>query len=356
VAINVTEEMCAMVKTVLIGVLVSLFLLCASSKPARGQQVCIPQVGAVFCGWYSWGGPCLPTLPANAFGCLPDDPFQIVCYVVTNACITPKAWCPTCGKYVPGAGHPINLTTGNAYIQETDLKTAGLGGGLTLVRTWNSIIPTIASGFQSGMFGLNWRSTYEERVFQGSGEASGYMVYLRADGGLWYFNTNGTLASPTYESATLTQQGSTSWTITFEDGEQKVFSYSSGALTAVVDRNGNTTNLSYDSIGRLTTVTDPASRQLSFTYQSNTSYLVTGISSTIGFSWSYSYDSNGRLTQVTEPDQSTLSFQYNSQSLISTVLDSEGNTLESLTYDVYGRGLTSSRANGVDAVTVSYPQ
>ncbi|MGB7229666.1 MAG: RHS repeat domain-containing protein, partial [Candidatus Acidiferrales bacterium] len=114
--------------------------------------------------------------------------------------------------------------------------------------------------------------------------------------------------------------------------------------------------LSYDSIGRLTTVTDPASRQLSFTFQSNTSYLVTGISSTIGFSWSYSYDSNGRLTQATEPDQSTLSFQYNSQSLISTVLDSQGNTLESLTYDVYGRGLTSSRANGVDAVTVSYPQ
>ncbi|MGB7227573.1 MAG: DUF6531 domain-containing protein, partial [Candidatus Acidiferrales bacterium] len=217
-----------MFKTVLAGALLALLFVCAAGRPTKAQATCFPQVGAVFCGFYSWGGSCEPTLPSGAFGCLPDDPFQIVCYVVTNACITPKTWCPTCGKYVPIAGFPINLTTGNAYIQETDLRTAGLGGGLTLVRTWNSIIPTIANGFQSGMFGLNWRSTYEERVFQGSGEASGYMVYLRADGGLWYFNTNGTLAAPTYESATLTQQGSTSWTITFKDGEQRVFSYSSG--------------------------------------------------------------------------------------------------------------------------------
>ena len=33
-----------MFKTVLVGALVSLFLLCASSKPASGQQVCVPQV------------------------------------------------------------------------------------------------------------------------------------------------------------------------------------------------------------------------------------------------------------------------------------------------------------------------
>lgn len=348
-----------MVKAVLVGGVVLLLFLCIPTKRARAQQICTPQVGPVFCGWYTWGGSCLPQLPSNAFGCLPDDPFQIVCYVVTNACITPKAYCPTCGKYVPGAADPVNLTTGNVYIQETDLKTAGLGGGLTLVRTWNSIVPTIVSGFQSGMFGLNWRSTYEERVFQGSGEATGYMVYLRGDGGVWYFNTNGTLASPTYESATLAQtytNGSVTWTITFKNGEQRIFSYTSGSLIAISDRNGNTTNLAYDSAGRLSTVTDAASRQLSFTYQSTTSYLVTSISSTVGLSWSYSYDSNGRLTQATEPDQSTFSFQYNSQSLVSNVLDSQGNILESFTYDTFDRGLTASRANGVDAVSISYPQ
>jgi hypothetical protein len=40
--------------------------------------------------------------------------------------------------------------------------------------------------------------------------------------------------------------------------------------------------------------------------------------------------------------------------LISSVTDSNGKILEAHTYDNSMRGLTSSRANGVDAVTVSY--
>jgi hypothetical protein len=42
--------------------------------------------------------------------------------------------------------------------------------------------------------------------------------------------------------------------------------------------------------------------------------------------------------------------------MITTVKDSQGKILESHTYDALGRGLTSSRANGVDAVSVTYPQ
>ena len=313
----------------------------------------------VFCSSYSsyYDVSCQPPLPANATNCQIAEFDGIYCQAVVNTCANPPSFCPTCGKGQASAGSPINLTNGNTYIQESDLRVPGLGGGLTLVRTWNSTWPASASGFQSGMFGLNWRSTYEERVFPGSGEASGYIGYLRGDGGIWYFSSTGTLASPLNENATLTQNGTQSWTIKFNNGEQRVFSYTSGWLTAIVDRNGNTTNLSYDTASRLTTVADPASRHLYFTYGSSySSYLVTSITSDIGVSLSYSYDSQGRLSQATEPDQSTFSFQYNSQSLISSVTDSNGTVLESHTYDSLGRGSTSSRANGIDAVTVSYPQ
>jgi YD repeat-containing protein len=210
------------------------------------------------------------------------------------------------------------------------------------------------------MFGLYWSSTYEERIFQGSGTAANYVGYLRGDGGIWYFAPgNGvywTLAAPANQTARLTESGAQPYVLTFQNGEQRQFDYTSGSLTAIIDRNGNTTQLSYDAVGRLSTVTDPASRSLYFTYASDTSFLVTGVTSNFGISVSYSYDTQGRLTQVTEPDQSTLSFQYNSQSLISSVTDSHGTILEAHTYDGNGRGLTSSRANGVDAVTVSYSQ
>jgi YD repeat-containing protein len=74
----------------------------------------------------------------------------------------------------------------------------------------------------------------------------------------------------------------------------------------------------------------------------------------VGLSLSYAYDGQGRLTTVTKPDQTTVSFTYDSNSMITAVKDSNGKILESHTYDSSGRGLTSSKANGVDAVTVSY--
>jgi YD repeat-containing protein len=219
--------------------------------------------------------------------------------------------------------------------------------------------PTSLSGFQTGVFGPNWRSTYEERVFLGSGVYSGYMLYLRADGGLWVFSSNGStwnLAAPASAVATLTQNGTQTWTLAFLNGEQRIFSYTSGSLTSIKDRNGNTTSLSYDGSNRLITVTDAASRTLTFTYGSSFSnLLVTSLTSSVGVSLSYSYDSQGRLSLVTEPDQTTLTFTYNNQSLITAVTDSQGKTLESHTYDSKNRGLTSSRAGGVDAVTITYP-
>jgi YD repeat-containing protein len=188
-------------------------------------------------------------------------------------------------------------------------------------------------------------------------------VYTRADGGFWVFGPyNGSqwpIASPANQNATLalTNNG-TQWTLTFQNGEKKVFTYATGLLAQIIDRNGNTTQLSYDTGGtRLVTVTDPASRHLNFTYASPYSNrLITGVSSDVGLTLSYAYDSQGRLTQVTKPDLTTVSFTYNSQSLITSVTDSYGKVLESHTYDSAGRGLSSSRANGVEALTIAYPQ
>ena len=265
-------------------------------------------------------------------------------------------WCPKCNNH---AGEPINLTNGNTYIEETDVRVLGLGGGLALDRVWNSMWPTVLINFQTGMFGLNWRSTYEERVFAGSGAYSGYMLYLRADGGLWIFSWTGStwqLSAPASVAATLTQNGTQTWTLAFQNGEQRIFNYSSGSLSSIKDRNGNTTQLSYDGTNRLVTVTDPVSRTLTFTYGSSFPNLVTGVTSSVGISLAYSYDSQQRLTEVTKPDLTTISFTYNAQSLITAVTDFQGKVLESHTYDANGRGLTSSRANGVEAVTITYPQ
>jgi YD repeat-containing protein len=62
------------------------------------------------------------------------------------------------------------------------------------------------------------------------------------------------------------------------------------------------------------------------------------------------------LTEVTQADNTFVTFTYDAFNNITSVNDTNGKVLESHTYDSTGRGLSSSRANGVDALTISYPQ
>ena len=311
-----------------------------------------------------------PPIPGAT--CIVEITILSICIAPSPVCAPAAAAsesCPTCNTAsqsqtpVATASSPVNLATGNTYIEQSDLRIPGLGGGLTLVRTWNSRWPPSQTGSKVGLFGPNWRSTYEERVFLGS---DNYMKYSRSDGSFWSFGFGGSyfvIAAP----ATLAGSGGGTEilrtptianpysAITFQNGEQRTFDATTGMLTSIVDRNGNRTTLTYDGTNRLVTVTDPASRHLTFTYQSPSSLLVTGVSSDVGISISYAYDNQNRLSQVTKQDSTTLTFAYDSQSRITSVTDSNGKVIESHTYDSGSRGLTSSRAAGVEAITLSYP-
>ena len=263
----------------------------------------------------------------------------------------------------PKAGSPICLTSGNVYVEDQDVSVPGLGGGLNLSRRWNSVLPANEILFSVGIFGPNWRSTYEESIFMGT---DSYAKYSRSDG-FWSFGAgdsiDGTLitVSPASASVTLIQVPS-GLLLKFPSGEQRLFGklVSGGTtpmwlLTAIIDRNGNQTQISYDSSNRLVTVTSPASQHLYFNYGSgSSSNLVTSVTTDFGVTLSYSYDAQGRLTQVTKPDLTTMNYTYDSGSHITAVTDSNGKVLESHTYGESGYGLTSSQANGVNAVTVSY--
>jgi len=316
----------------------------------------------------SWPPLDFSTVVPTAVCCNPGgSPFGETCIAPSASCAPPNAARETCiacnRRRTVTASEPIDLATGNTFIVQTDVSVPGLGGGLALTRTWNSLLPDMQSSYPF-MFGSRWRSTYEERLVLNSPDA--YLKYLRSDGSVWSYGVASAGAQARYSAAApgddnsgsmwTRASGDPTWTLSFKNGEKRVFSASSGALLSITDRNGNVTTLGYDSAGRLATVTDPAARHLYFNYANGSTPLVSSVTSDLGITVSYAYDTLGRLTQITRPDSTTVSFEYNTQSLITAVKDSGGKVLESHTYDAAGRGLTGSRAGGVGSVTLTYSQ
>ena len=172
-----------------------------------------------------------------------------------------------CKQCQQQAGTPVNVTSGNVWIQQQDYSVPGLGSGLELSRVWNSQWfysnpPTLA-----GMFGLGWQSTYEEQLML---QGSQSLIYWRRDGSGWTFTYNSvlnsySLSSPPNERAQLVSNLTGGFTLTFADGTQKVFN-GQNLLAALIDRNHNQTTLSYDSYNRLASVTSPGGSTLTFTY------------------------------------------------------------------------------------------
>jgi RHS repeat-associated protein len=261
------------------------------------------------------------------------------------------------------AGSPINMTNGNVFIKQRDYSIPGLGGGLKLDRIWNSLWPVSphADRAVAGMFGDSWISNYEDRIVQ----VDGFNVvdYWGTDGRKYrfteYIDIAGligyNLTTPQGEPLTLLFNGTAGlFQLSMGDGIGRSFS-PAGLLTTIVDRYNNKTTLTYDQMGRVTQATDAALRSLKFIYGDpvNTSQ-VTSVQDAVGTVATYTYDSSGRMTKVSYPDGSFNNFNYDSSSRILSVTDTEGKVIESHTYDANRRGLTSSRAGGAEAVTVSY--
>jgi len=313
------------------------------------------------------------------------------CYSTAWTCDPPSPPVSGCSNPDACAGEPISLANGNVSIQETDMQLPGLGGGLSLTRTWNSTWPCyFLCSPPQGLFGAGWRSTYEESLSVGP---NGTMTYSRSDGSMWSFAAIGNpnsgnppvfqLIAPTnVPPVKLAEQGVTSsptWTLTFENGEQRVFNgLGGGPLSAIIDRNGNTTTLTYTpttygslTVNQLTTITDPAGRHLNFTYGSPTNNLVvsnvasdpgTGLNVTYTYAMDQYedqlYGNSVLLTKVTQSDGTFVTFSYDQDSRgITSVNDTNGKLLESHVYadDGCNAGASSARANGVDALTIVFP-
>lgn len=246
-------------------------------------------------------------------------------------------------------GEPVNVTNGNMWLEQMDYNLPGIGENIAIKRFYNSIIPA------TGLFGKGWSTKYDESIQAYSGDQ---MLRLNLPDGRAVYFGRGNTTDP-FKAALMGFYGEVvknsngTYTLTFKDGRIHQFS-STGKLFWQKDRNGNQTNLSYDTNGNLTGITDAFSRTLTVT--PNTNGTIASISDSISTIATYEYYASTTLLKtVTYNDGSMYKFEYNSTNgKLETVKDYDDNILETHQYDTDGRATTSEKEGGVEKYTLDY--
>ncbi|MDR3443702.1 RHS repeat-associated core domain-containing protein [Dyella sp.] len=267
-------------------------------------------------------------------------------------------------------GDPINTSTGNKFQQDTDYR----GSSSLRFRRFYSSLTYVPPAH----LGAHWRHSYDRSLGQpSSGPSTTQRTLYRPDGSSETFTkANGSWVASIGVWDTLTEQvdasGQTTGYTVFMAVPHETERYSpSGQLLSITDISGMLTSLTYSTVatpvnvaptaGLLLTVSDPAGRSLSFSYDATSR--VTAIVLPDGGRLAYSYDAIGNLASVTYPDTTSRQYVYNESAMtggtslpnaMTGVIDETGLRFENTKYEGGGHVIYAGFAGGADATTVNY--
>ncbi len=286
-----------------------------------------------------------------------------------------------------GVGNPIDVLSGNKFEHAQDISVHGDEYALNLNRYYNS------QAVQIGIFGVGWRSDYEMQL-KDEGER---IQILAADGSIHFFYkknitdpTNG-LITPRYQHTDpslgyVIQTGKTTagdalWYWHLPDGRR--ISFTNHKLLHNVNTDGKPEygqlltihanpnqqgspywQLRYDTHGRLAQVSNHTGATLKFTYhttpQGNSSITVT---TSEGAAYQYFLDKHKNLSQVVNAAGKRIGYaykdKYDKHNLTAKYhYDDAGQAhlISQWTYDKLDRATSSSLADNIEKITISYDE
>lgn len=239
---------------------------------------------------------------------------------------------------------PVNLNTGNFYMEQQDVSMNELGGEFTITRSYNS-----KAADKNSLFGRGWSFDYDQSLAQ---LEDGTILYLRGDGSVLFFDRNedGSYTAPAgypYELKAVSYEGTEHDEIGWElkDADQSVWSFDKyGMLRFVTDVDGFQTSMDYDESYSLKSITT-ASGKVFQIKQTEQGY-IEQITLPDGNKISYEYDESGNLISCTDADGGVSAYQYDGDSRMVSWKDANGNTVVKNTYDEENRVVEQTDANG----------
>ncbi|MGT2716673.1 DNRLRE domain-containing protein [Streptococcus respiraculi] len=239
---------------------------------------------------------------------------------------------------------PINLNTGNFYLERTDVSIHDIDGDFEIARSYNSKVAGINS-----LFGRGWSFGFNEQL---SSDEDQNLYYTRADGSVIPFTKDGdTYHSP--EGYDLTLEVKTKekkkgdfggeekedyevkeYHITDTDNQEKVFNFH-GLLISQTDEKGNKTQFDYNENYQLTKITSPTGLVYTITY-TEAGY-IGAVQIPNGATLIYEYDENGNLVTYTDATGVPTRYEYDDKGLMTAWYDGNGTKVVQNEYDDQGR-------------------
>ncbi|MER7132165.1 TreTu family toxin [Streptosporangium saharense] len=194
-------------------------------------------------------------------------------------------------------GQEFHQLAGNYTTSATDATVASAGPSLSIVRSYNSMDPR-----RDGLFGAGWSTRFDMKVQPETGSGVNTLVVTYPDGRQVRFaaNGDGTFQPPSGMYATLGEVSGGGWRLMDKSSISYLFD-AQGRLTKIVDARNRALDLERDTGGKLTKVTAPGGRFLTFTYSGDhvASVSTPPVDGT-ALTWTYTY-SGEQLTQVCAP-------------------------------------------------------
>ncbi|CYV00248.1 DNRLRE domain-containing protein [Streptococcus suis] len=248
---------------------------------------------------------------------------------------------------------PININTGNFYLDRTDVTIRDVNDEFEITRFYNSK----AAGINS-LFGRGWSFAFNEQL---SSDEDQNLYYTRTDGSILKFTKDGDKyeAPAGYdlqlEVKTLeTKQGDfggedkedyevKEYRITDTDNQEKVFNFH-GLLTSQTDEKGNKTAFDYNENFQLTKITSPTGLVFTLTY--NDAGYIGAIQVPNGSTLSYEYDENGNLITYTDATGVPTRYEYDDKGLMTAWYDGNGTKIIENEYDDQNRVVKQTDGTG----------
>lgn len=254
---------------------------------------------------------------------------------------------------------PINLNTGNFYLNRTDVSIPSLTKDFEITRHYNA-----KGASQNSLFGRGWAFEFNEQV---TSDEAGNLYYTRSDGSILTFKKEGgTYTSPEGYDLSLKVKEKEhkkadfgngeeaysvkEYVITDKQNQEKTFNYF-GLLSSQKDEQGNLTTLEYNENAQMTAIHDPSG--LTYNISMNDAGYIAHIGLPNGSSLKYDYDDSGHLMNYTDASGAVTRYDYDNNDLMTAWYDGNGTKIIENSYDDKAR--VTKQVDGTGAVsTLAY--